>query len=299
MYKGNDIAPRANLSFISMTTECLVSIYDTSIPQNIITKVFDLIRTNTLRLEKKYSFYKETSYLNQIINNRKTNEVLIDEECADILTIVRKYSSLTNGYFDITMGTLKECYKKNTKVQMQESLDELVVQTGLDIWDIKENCLYFKYPKTKFDLGGVIKEYAIDDAIRILKEQNIKSAIVNFGGDIRTIGKKIDGKLFSIAIKNPLNQEQNLISINLHNKALTTSANSERWYEIEGEKFPHIQSRNIMKQEVLSATIIADSALISGIFSTAFMVGVDIDIPDEIKVALIDNQLKLHQNILV
>lgn len=299
MYKGNDTAARSSASFISMTTECSVLIYDTDILASIIERVFDLIRENTLRLEKKYSFYNKDSYLNKIINNRKTKEVLIDDETASVLSVVRKISSLTNGYFDITMGTLKHCYKEKTKKAMKKSLDELSSQTGFDSWDIKENKLYFKYSKTKLDLGGVIKEYAIDEAVKIIKKHNIKSAIVNFGGDISTIGLKPNGNPFGVAIKNPLNKEQDVVLINLFNKSLTTSANTERWYEIEGEKFPHIQSRDKINNEVISATIIADSALISGIFSTAFMIGTNIDIPDFIKVALIDKDLRLHQNILV
>lgn len=299
MYKGNDEAPRASISFVSMTTQCSVLVYDIEHSLSDIEKVFDLIRQNTFRLEKKYSFYNKESYLNKVINNRKSHEVSLDEECFNVLSIVKKYSSLTNGYFDITMGTTKECYKKKTKKEMLSSLDELSFQTGNDVWDLEEGKLYFKYSKTKLDLGGVIKEFAIDESIKILKEHKINSAIVNFGGDIRTIGSKNDGKPFAVAIKNPLNNEQNLVVVNLYNKALTTSANSERWYEIEGERFSHIQSKNKINNEVISATIIADSALISGIFSTAFMIGTDIDIPDDIKVALIDKQLRLHQNILI
>jgi thiamine biosynthesis lipoprotein len=299
MYKGNDIAPRSSASFVSMTTECSVLVYDTDILQSIIENVFDLVRQNTLRLEKKYSFYNQDSYLNKVINNRETKEVLVDDETANVLSIVKEISSLTNGYFDITMGTLKHCYKETTKKAMQKSLDELSPQIGFDSWDIKDNRLYFKYPKTKLDLGGVIKEYAIDEAVKIIKSYNIKSAIVNFGGDISTIGSKPDGNPFGVAIKNPINKEQDVVLINLFNKALTTSANTERWFEIEGERFPHIQSKNSTTSEVISATIIADSALVSGIFSTAFMIGTDIDIPDFIKVALIDKDLRLHQNILV
>jgi thiamine biosynthesis lipoprotein len=299
MYKGNDIAPRSSASFVSMTTECSVLVYDTDILQSIIENVFDLVRQNTLRLEKKYSFYNQDSYLNKVINNRETKEVLLDDETANVLSIVKEISSLTNGYFDITMGTLKHCYKETTKKAMQKSLDELSPQIGFDSWDIKDNRLYFKYPKTKLDLGGVIKEYAIDEAVKIIKSYNIKSAIVNFGGDISTIGSKPDGNPFGVAIKNPINKEQDVVLINLFNKALTTSANTERWFEIEGERFPHIQSKNSTTSEVISATIIADSALVSGIFSTAFMIGTDIDIPDFIKVALIDKDLRLHQNIFV
>ena len=38
------------------------------------------------------------------------------------------------------------------------------------------------------DLGGFGKEYAVDRVIELAKEHEISSALVNLGGDVRSIG---------------------------------------------------------------------------------------------------------------
>lgn len=40
--------------------------------------------------------------------------------------------------------------------------------------------------------GDIAKGYAVDKAIRILQENKIKNALINAGGDLKTMGKNSD-----------------------------------------------------------------------------------------------------------
>lgn len=281
--------------FISMTTPCKFKVYKGSREKAL--ECFKEIKKNTLYLEKKYNFYDKNSYINKTINRRTKNKIKIDSQTASILKIVKNLSTKVNNHFDITMGTLKKCYEEDSKDKMISSLENLVSKTGFSSWDINNRFLTFEYDETIIDLGGVIKEYAVDEAVQIARKYNIDSAIINFGGDMYCIGKKPDNTPFSISVKNPLDKTKSLVSINLENQALTTSANYERSFKIEEEEFSHIISKNEANKDILSATIISKSVLESGIYSTAFMITAEIDIPDELKVLLIDKDLKLHQNL--
>ena len=282
--------------FISMTTPCVIQIY-MGTAENA-ERCFKEIKKNTLLLEKKYNFFNNRSYLNKIINRRKEPKVKLDKQTYDVLKIIRQLSKDTNGIFDISMGTLKQCYKKQNLVESEQCLEQLSSKTGLDSWDLDSNgYISFKYPETLIDLGGVIKEFAVDEAVNIVRKFGIKSAIVNFGGDIHVVGKKPDGKEFAIGIKNPKNPEKNLVIVNLNNQALTTSASYERSITIEGKTFSHIIGVEEKKDDILSATIISDSTLKCGVYSTSFMMTTNIEIPDDLKVVLVDSQLQLHQNL--
>jgi len=118
-------------------------------------------------------------------------------------------------------------------------------------------------------LGGFVKEFAVDQAVKILKKEKISSALVNFGGDIYALGSKPNGEKFSIGIKNPLKPSEYLTSVKLSNQALTTSASYERNYEVEGKSFSHIISATNLQKKVLSVTVVASSVLEAGVFSTA------------------------------
>ncbi|MFK2821807.1 FAD:protein FMN transferase [Arcobacter sp. YIC-80] len=282
-------------TFNAMTTNCEVHLYCEN--EIIAVECFEKIKQNTYALEKKYNFYDKKSYLNKSINNRSSNIVQVDKLTLEVLSKVKEYSKQTNNLFDITVGTIKKCYEHKKLTKLNNCLATLKNKMGNNTWEIKSNKLNFKYKETKFDLGGVIKEFSVDEAGKIIKEFNIKSALINYGGDILTIGLKPDGQPFSVGIKNPKNPKENLLYINLSNQALTTSANYERSYNIEDNEFSHILNKKD-QEEILSSTVISDSTLCSGIFSTSFMIDSNCEINDEIKVALIDENLNVHQNII-
>jgi thiamine biosynthesis lipoprotein len=280
--------------FYAMTTPCKVKLYtDCAEKAN---DCFLKIKHNTLLLEKKYNFYDEKSYLSREINSRKRNKVSIDNQTFEILKQIRQLSIDTNGVFDITVGTLKECYKLDTVAKVQSCLKKKTPYTGLNSYFLKDKKLHFKDKTTLIDLGGVIKEYAVDEAIKIAKNRNIQTALINFGGDIYGYGLKPDNNPFSIAIKNPANPEENIAIIPLENQALTTSANYERYVEIEGKSFSHIIGD--MSNDIISSTIISDSVLKSGVYSTVFMLDTHTDIPTDMGVLLIDKEMRIHQNLI-
>lgn len=293
--KGNFL-DHFSYSFVSMTTPCTVQIYDGS--KENADKCFHAVNEHTLALEKKYNFFNSESYLNRVINNRIDNVVKIDKQTYDVLKIVRQLSIQTNELFDITMGTLKQCYKRKSIKEVNQCVSELSGVTGLHSWNLEDGCIVFKRPETLIDLGGVIKEFAVDEGARIVREHGIESAIVNFGGDMHTVGRKSRDQDFMVAIKNPKDPVNKLVTIKLRNQALTTSASYERNTKIEGKDFSHILSHGIQQDDgIISATVISDSTLKSGIYSTSFMINTNIEIPDDVKVVLIDKDLKLHQNL--
>lgn len=279
-----------------MTTKCTLQIYGSTQPD--LEGICKKVEQNTKALEKKYNFYDKNSYLNKTINNRHKQKIKIDKQTAHVLKTVRDLSQRVNFLFDITVGTYKHCYKCKTLEEFKRCVEPLKGISGFTSWGINGKYLEFNHKDIKLDLGGVIKEYAVDEGARILNENGVYSAIVNFGGDIYALGQKPNMDTFTIGVKNPKNKEETLLRVKITNQALTTSANYERSYDIEDKNFSHILSKKQHTKDILSSTIISDSVLKSGIYSTAFMIDTNIDIPDDLKVVLIDKDLKLHQNII-
>ena len=52
------------------------------------------------------------------------------------------------------------------------------------------------------DFGGIAKGYAIDQAIQTLGDYGVDNAIINAGGDLRSIGTKGEQK-WKVAIRRP------------------------------------------------------------------------------------------------
>lgn len=281
-------------TFSSMSTKCTIQIYQKS---KDALKAFEDIEKNTKLLEKKYNFYSPNSYLSQTINNRKKSKIKLDKQSFKVLSRVKELSENVNFLFDIGVGTYKHCYKLKNLKELQECIKSLESKASFDSWHLNKGFIEFAHKQTKLDLGGVIKEFAVDEAVSILRKNNIHSAIVNFGGDLFALGTKPSGEIFTIGVKNPKNKEENLLRIQIKNQALTTSAHYERSYTIEDKNFSHILSTQKSTKDLLSATIISDNTLKSGIYSTSFMISTNISIPKEMRVVLIDKDLRLHQNL--
>lgn len=250
-----------------MTSPCEVHIYAHN--KSHADEVAKKILLTAKGLEQKYNFYNPNSYLS-MLNQRKTN--LLDAQTKDLLTRAKLFHTKTHGIFDITMGTLTQSRKLPTLDEVEKERQRLEPFVGVEHFKIKKNKLIFDNPHTLIDLGGFVKEYAVDVAVKILKKEKIVSALVNFGGDIYALGLKPNGEKFSIGIKNPKNPREYITNVKISNEALTTSASYERNHEVEGKSFSHIISNQALQNKIVSATVMASTVVEAGVFSTALMI---------------------------
>lgn len=249
-----------------MTTPCEVIIYSSN--QELATNTAKEILQNTKELEKKYNYFSDNSIISKI-NKREIN--ILDFQTKDLLQRAKSFYTLTNKAFDITVATIKPLFALENLEKFELDKEKLIPFVGCEHFVIKKNKIIFDNDFTKIDLGGVVKEYAIDESIKILKKRKITSALINFGGDVYALGTKPNGEKFTVGIKNPQNPSLHLTSVELCDMALTTSANYERNYTIENKTFSHIINPNKFTTDIISATVISHSALISGVYSTALM----------------------------
>ena len=269
-----------------MTSPCELHIYcnDEIKSRTLAQKILAMAKA----LEKKYNFYDPSSYLSAL--NHRTTDIL-DIQTKDLLTRAKLFHGKTNGIFDITMGTLTQSRKLETIESIEKEVAKLTPFIGVEHFKIKKNKLHFDNPHTLIDLGGFVKEFAVDQAVKILKKEKITSALINFGGDIYALGLKANGKPFSIGIKNPLNPSEYLTHANISNQALTTSASYERSHSTENKSYSHIISTDELQSQILSATVISSSVVESGVFSTALMISPTLK--NSIHKILIDKELNI------
>jgi thiamine biosynthesis lipoprotein len=222
------------------------------------------------RLEKKYNYYNQNSLLG-LINKREAN--LLDKETLDLIKRAIKYYKKTNKIFDITIGTIKDIYKNSSSLdELNKEYEKLMPYIGCEHIKIKKDKISFDNPYTKIDLGGFVKEYAVDRAAKILKKGKIKSALINFGGDIFALGKKSKDERFRIGIKDPDDSSKFINFIEIEDEALTTSASYERNYKIEDKTFSHILPTIKNPSFAKSVSVVSSSCVESGVYSTSLMI---------------------------
>lgn len=278
--------------FKAMTVPCEVQLFGSLKASQIAA----MIEQNTHRLEQKYNFYSEQSWLTRELNQRSGQSVLLDDESLVVFQTLKNLVTGTAGAFDPTVGSLKWLLAKNASLSRAHAYQMAQPMMGETAWHLEDNQLCISHQETRFDLGGVIKEFAIDQAINLAQSLGVTAALINFGGDIRVMGSKPNQEAFNVAVVNPHDPTQAFFSLPLANSALTTSAHYERKTQFSDGQTSHILSQKGTHSKVLSVTVVAPTALEAGAISTALTIDPLLSVPDEVGVIFIDDQLKIHQD---
>jgi thiamine biosynthesis lipoprotein len=226
------------------------------------------------RLDKKYNYYKADSYLSRINRNEITE--IDDPETVKILNSGLQFSKITGGAFDMTLGTVKDLYtfgKENPIPPTDEAIKKALSVSGYTKLKIDGNKID-KPEGMKIDPGGILKGYAVDEAVDSLKKNGIENALVNAGGNIRVLGKNTKGETWKIGVENPRAQGDIISLIPLDNLAVATSGDYQRYFFYRGKRYHHILDPSTGKpaDKVFSTTITAPEAIITDAYSTAVFV---------------------------
>jgi thiamine biosynthesis lipoprotein len=257
-------------------------------------KTFNEVFKELNRLDFLMSNYKEDSELSKINKNARTEPTDCDKELAYVIEQSLQYSNITGGAFDITIGPLMKkwgFFKKQGQIPDKgeiESTLQSVSYKNITIEEIVEKSLlknpvtvktvFFKNAGTEIDLGGIGKGYAVDKATKVLKQNGINSALINFAGNIYTYGTPPGKNSWVIGLQHPRKSEGLLGTFEIKNKAVSTSGDYEKFFTINGERYSHIidpRTGNPVKG-IVSVTIVTDSATRADALSTGvFVLGLE------------------------
>ena len=233
------------------------------------------------QFEEKLSFFYESSEVSSINENASNGFIKISNDTFEILKKSIYYSKLTNGIFDITIAPLVKAWainSDNPTILSKEKIDELI--DLVDYEDIilnKNNSTVMLLRKNqKIDLGGIAKGYIADKIIDFYKENNIDSAIINIGGNIKELGQKDENSFWSIGIYEPKKHSEKIIcSIEAKDKSIVTSGGYERAFSYNGELYCHILNPKTgypIKSDLKSITIVSDKSIDGDSLSTPLFI---------------------------
>jgi thiamine biosynthesis lipoprotein len=193
------------------------------------------------RIETKYSRYIDSSMVGQINAQAGLNWVTCDEETVGLLDYANSLYLHSKGLFDITSGVLRRVWDfgKN-RIPTPEELKQILALIGWSKFERHGNQVRLKKAGMQIDLGGFGKEYAVDRVATIFLENGVTSALINFGGDVRALGAKPDGRPWQIGIQDPRQLDQCFATLSLSQGALATSGDYERFFEIDEKRYCHI-----------------------------------------------------------
>ena len=260
-----------------------------------------------VRVDELMSTYKRSSELSTINAYAAEKQMPLTEPTNHVLGRALHWATETKGAFDPTVGPMVSFWRLRQKVQIAPTAADVrrvLSQTGYDKVSHIPHArrVRFTQKDMRLDFGGLAKGYAVDKAAESLKQAGIRRAIVNAGGDLYAFGAPS-----AAGIQHPLRAGELIGAIRLENRAVATSGNYERFFEIKGKHYCHIFDPRTgwPVQGVVSVTVTAFTALDADALATAaFVLGAEKGIEflnrvDDVEGLIITKkkgqQMKFHQ----
>lgn len=240
-------------------------------------KAFSLAFSEAARLENLLSTYIENSEISRLNRNAGGKPLTLSMDVMDLLARSEEITRKTHGAFDITVAPLvrlwKEAVRKNEFpsnneiFKAKESVGAHYIEMNLEKQEVR-------LPEgVNVNFGGIGKGYALDHVSSVLQKNGIKAALLNFGGNILTVGIPPD-KHWTAHVRDPLDQAKSISVFYLTGGAVSTSADYERGMYIQGDRYSHIIDPKTGRPVagMLSVTVVAPTATEADALSTALYV---------------------------
>lgn len=218
------------------------------------------------------------------INKKGYWGVVAKSQVAGLLEACKEYYKLTNGAFNPAVYPLVKAWgfiDSSYRVPSEEEIIELLKYIDFSLVNIsafpgEESYMVKTQYGMQISFAAIGKGYASDVVIEALRAKGVKSAIVSLGGNIKTLGKKPDGSLWTIAIQDPDAADGFIGYLKTADKAVVTSGGYNRFFVAQdGKTYSHIlnpSSGMPADSGLTSVTVVCDNAAKADALSTGLYV---------------------------
>lgn len=232
------------------------------------------------QIDISLSTYNPSSVISRM--NRNDTAVMVDDLFLEVFDKAVEVSDKTNGVFDMTVAPIINAYgfgfTKKEKVT-EALIDSLLPLVGYKKVRIVNKKLVKEMPDVMLDFNALAQGYTVDLLSSFLEQKGISNYLVEVGGELKAKGKRLDDSTWTVGIEQPnedISEGASLrVTLRVKDKALATSGNYKKFFVEDGKKYAHIINPFTgypAKNNLLSATVVADNCMTADAYATAFMV---------------------------
>ncbi|HLV92937.1 MAG TPA: FAD:protein FMN transferase [Aequorivita sp.] len=234
-------------------------------------------------INQSVSTYIHDSDISKI--NKGDSALVVDDIFIEAFNISKGVYEKTNGYFDPTVGVLRNAYGFGDTDYLNNIdtvvLDSLMQFVGFQKVKLNEDGTIFKEsPHIYFDFNAVAKGSGLDYIGKYLESRGITNYLIELGGEILAKGKNLEkNQEWIIGIETPDSELEDRTygdAVKLTNMGLASSGNYRKFRvdSITGKKYVHTinpLTGSAEMSDVTSATVIAPTCGEADAYATAFM----------------------------
>lgn len=240
------------------------------------------------RLFDIYHHYDGMVNLYDLNQTAASGPVAVDESLFGLLQFSAGLYEKTGGKTNIALGPVLSLWHEAREAALENPNDPSAARLPDSgalaaaaehcaiesmVLDPAAGTVFYADPLLRLDVGAVAKGYAAELAARAAEARGLTCALLSLGGNLRAIGQKPGGGLWTGGLEDPLDTSADFIcTVPLQaEESLVTSGDYQRWYEVDGVRYHHlIDPATLYPAKAFHAVCVLsdDSALADG-FSTA------------------------------
>ena len=208
--------------------------------KQVVDKACEAAFKRIAQLDDIMSDYRPKSELMRFCAQPKGTKVKISDDLYRVFERSQQVSRRSKGVFDITVGPIVQLWRrarKSGKMPDQLALTEARKLVGFQklTLDRKTQTASLAMDGMKLDLGGIGKGYAGDEALKVLRQNGIRIALIEMGGDIVFGDAPPESKGWKVSVPNDISKD-----LFLHNCAISSSGDTEQFVVIDGKRYSHV-----------------------------------------------------------
>jgi thiamine biosynthesis lipoprotein len=197
-----------------------------------------------------------------------------------VLADAQRVSRLSDGAFDITIGPVVNLWgfgpdARPDQIPDDKTVARVLAGTGYEKLTLRAHPPAIRASSHQYlDLSGIAKGFGVDAVARYLKDQGVKSYLVEVGGEVRVSGRKPDDEAWHLAIEQPVSDARKVNRVVvLKDKAMATSGDYRNYYESKGHRYSHTidpATGKPITHNLASVSVITDNCTDADALATAF-----------------------------
>lgn len=215
------------------------------------------------RIDAVFNDYRPDSEVGRLNGAVKPGRFAVSADMRDALDLARTGFQLSGGTFDITVRPLRQLWREAQKTGVPPDEAQLAAArraAGFDKIALEGQAVRLA-AGIELDFGGVIKGFAVDHAVGLLRQHGVQAALIQMGGETATFGMSARGRPHIIGVRHP--DQTATVWTRLIDPGTglsgSTSGNYERPTVIAGKTFYHIvdpRTGRPANTDVLSASVV-------------------------------------------
>jgi len=233
------------------------------------------------RFEGKFSRYRPGSLISRINDAAGGGWTDTDDETDHLLRLADDLHRRTDGILDATMLPLLRVWDWKTAhhtLPSRHAVEAALSLTGWEKVERRPGAVRLPLAGMGLDFGGFGKEYAVDYLTRMAAQHGIRDVLVDLGRDIHALGGNGQHPFWHVGIEDGQRPGHCWGGMAISGRAVSTSGDAARHFTHGGVRYGHILDPRTgwpVANGMRSVTVIANSCLEAGVYSTAvFVLGV-------------------------